>query len=98
MYKLTNNPSIVILLSESASIPLPAAEAYGFAYQAWLAAGNTPDAVDAPPAPTYQQLRAAAYPPITDYLDAIVKGDKAQIKAYIDACLAVKVEYPKEPK
>ena len=48
-----------------------------------------------PPTPTYQELRTAAYPPITDYLDGIVKGDAAQVQAYIDACLAVKSEYPK---
>jgi hypothetical protein len=48
-----------------------------------------------PPEPTYQQLRAAAYPPATDYLDAIVKGDQEQMQAYIDACLAVKAKYPK---
>lgn len=45
--------------------------------------------------PTYQQLRASAYPPITDYMDGIVKGDTAQQQAYIDACLAVKAKYPK---
>jgi hypothetical protein len=45
--------------------------------------------------PTYQELRAAAYPPITDYLDGIVKGDAAQVQAYVDACLAVKALYPK---
>lgn len=43
----------------------------------------------------YQQLRAAAYPPITDYLDAVVKGDQAGIQKYIDDCLAVKTRYPK---
>lgn len=43
----------------------------------------------------YQRLRAAEYPPITDYLDGIVKGDAAQVQAYIDACLAVKLKYPK---
>jgi len=48
-----------------------------------------------PPAPTYQQLRAAEYPPYADYLDGIVKGDQAQVQAYIDACLAVKAKYPK---
>lgn len=46
-------------------------------------------------APSYQQLRAAEYPPMTDYLDGIVKGDQAQVQAYINACLAVKVKYPK---
>lgn len=43
----------------------------------------------------YQRDRAAEYPPITDYLDGIVKGNQAQVQAYIDACLAVKAKYPK---
>lgn len=43
----------------------------------------------------YQRKRAAEYPPITDYLDAVVKGDLSQQQAYIDACLAIKAKYPK---
>ena len=43
----------------------------------------------------YQRKRRAEYPPITDYLDGIVKGDQEQIQAYIDACNAVKAKYPK---
>ena len=43
----------------------------------------------------YKELRANEYPPITDYIDGIVKGDNAQVQAYIDACLAVKNKYPK---
>jgi len=43
----------------------------------------------------YQRSRAAAYPPITDYIDGIVKGDTTQVQDYIDACLAVKTKYPK---
>jgi hypothetical protein len=43
----------------------------------------------------YQRLRAPEYPPITDYLDGVVKGDHAQIEAYVSACLAVKEKYPK---
>lgn len=43
----------------------------------------------------YQRQRAAEYPPVADYLDAVVKGDQAQIDAYIAACLAVKAKYPK---
>lgn len=39
--------------------------------------------------------RASEYPPVTDYLDAVVKGDDAQKQEYIDACLAVKEKYPK---
>jgi hypothetical protein len=43
----------------------------------------------------YKAQRAAEYPSMADYLDGIVKGDTAQVQAYIDACLAVKVKYPK---
>ena len=44
---------------------------------------------------TYAQKRAAEYPPMTDYLDGIAKGDQAQIAKYIADCLAVKAKYPK---
>lgn len=47
------------------------------------------------PVPSYRDLRAAAYPPIADYLDAVVKADSKAIQAYKDACLAVKAKYPK---
>ena len=40
-------------------------------------------------------LRAEAYPPMSDYLDAKVKGNTEQEQAYLDACLAVKEKYPK---
>jgi len=43
----------------------------------------------------YKRLRAPEYPPITDYLDGVAKGDQDQIDAYIAACLAVKAKYPK---
>ena len=43
----------------------------------------------------YIAKRAAEYPPITDYLDAVVKGDQEAIDAYIAACQAVKTKYPK---
>ena len=43
----------------------------------------------------YITKRAAEYPPYTNYLDGIVKGDQAQIDAYIAACQAVKAKYPK---
>jgi len=47
------------------------------------------------PVPPYQQLRAMEYPPMADYLDAIVKDDQVQMQKYIDDCLAVKKKYPK---
>jgi hypothetical protein len=43
----------------------------------------------------YKAQRAAEYPPITDYLDGVVKGDQAQIDKYIQDCLAIKAKYPK---
>ena len=45
---------------------------------------------------SYAQKRAMEYPPVTDYLDGIVKGDQAQIDAYIAACKVIKAKYPKE--
>jgi len=47
---------------------------------------------------SYAELRAAEYPPMQDYLDGIVNGDKVQIQNYIDACLLVKAKYPKPIK
>lgn len=44
---------------------------------------------------SYAEKRAAEYPPLTDYLDGVVKGDQAQIQKYVADCLAVKAKYPK---
>jgi hypothetical protein len=67
---------------------------------AYDAEGNTvtydKDAVQAyVTSKAYIAKRQAEYPPMTDYLDAIVKGDEEQKQAYIDACLAIKAKYPK---
>lgn len=43
----------------------------------------------------YIAKRQAEYPPITDYLDGVAKGDQAQINKYIADCQAVKTKYPK---
>jgi hypothetical protein len=43
----------------------------------------------------YKAKRASEYPPITDYLDGVVKSDQAQIDKYIADCQAVKAKYPK---
>lgn len=44
---------------------------------------------------TYAEKRQTEYPDFRDYLDGVVKGDQAQIDAYIAACQAVKAKYPK---
>jgi hypothetical protein len=43
----------------------------------------------------YIAKRQAEYPPMTDYLDGVAKGDQAQINKYIADCLAVKQRNPK---
>ena len=43
----------------------------------------------------YIAKRASEYPPVTDWLDGMVKNDQAQIDKYIADCLAVKAKYPK---
>ena len=48
--------------------------------------------------PNQMLKRVAEYPPIADYVDGVVKGDTAQVQAYIDKCKAVKAKYPKPIK
>lgn len=53
------------------------------------------DAQETPKVLTYVEKRLSEYPPMSDYLDAVVKGDQEQIDAYVAACRAVKAKYPK---
>jgi hypothetical protein len=92
MYKLTISPSIT-RLSDNASIPADEANTDYAAYLQWLSEGNTPTPADIPPAPTYSELRAAAYPPIVDQLDTIFHGGLDAWKAEIQV---TKNKYPKE--
>ena len=61
----------------------------------WLADGNTPEAADVPPDPTYQENRVKEYPPIGDQLDALYHAGvfPAAMTASIKA---IKDKYPKE--
>ena len=43
----------------------------------------------------YKELRAAEYPSMAEYLDAIVKGDVEAEEVYKAKCLAVKAKYPR---
>jgi len=78
------NPSVVTIRGDVAYDANEQVVSYDLTAAEALVAANT-----------YKQQRAQEYPPITDYLDGVVKGDQAQIDAYIAACLAVKAKYPK---
>jgi hypothetical protein len=60
MYKLTDSTTI-IRISDSANIPADPANTDYQEYQEYLEEGNTPEAADVPPDPTYKELRAAEY-------------------------------------
>ena len=52
-------------------------------------------AAGVPIVPEYVIQRSKAYPPQTEFLDAWVKNDQTALEAYRQACLNVKVQYPK---
>lgn len=71
--------------------PFAGFEGFDFTYrQDWGLTIN-----DAVVARTISDLRARAYPPMADYLDAVVKNDPVAVSAYVEACVAVKLRYPK---
>ena len=78
------NPTVVTIRGDVAYDASGNEVAYDLAAAEALVAANA-----------YKAQRAAEYPPIADYIDGVVKGDQAQIDAYIAACQAVKAKYPK---
>jgi hypothetical protein len=62
---------------------------------AWTQVWSVTDATAEEKLARVLQLRKKEYPPMSEYLDGIVKGDVAQVEKYIADCLAVKAKYPK---
>ena len=91
MYKIINETSVK-LIPESAIIQLPAAETYGYAYEAWLAAGNTPEPADAKPdsrppeiAARLRQIDAESVRPLRSKLSGVSTKYDDQKLAELDA-------------
>jgi hypothetical protein len=66
-------------------------------YQAWLAAGNTPEPADPPPAPDPNQWRYQAYPDVQAHLEALYlarHGNPAPLAAIDAQIAAVRQRYP----
>ena len=57
MYKIISETS-VLYIPENAIITLPANESYGFAYESWLAIGNTPEPADPIPSKRPAEISA----------------------------------------
>ena len=98
MYKLYKSfldtePTAIFCAVDNSYIPIDPANTDYQEYLEWVEKGNTPEAADVPPDPTYKELRAAEYPSIVDQLDKIyhtgIDGWKSDIQV-------VKDKYPKE--
>ena len=71
--------------------PFTSYEGYDFTYcQEWGLTINEEVVVR-----TISDIRKNAYPPMANYLDAIVKNDTEALQVYLNACIAVKEKYTK---
>ena len=95
-YKLTDTDTI-IRISDGANIPTDLDNMDYSAFKDWEAEGNTPEAADAAPEPTWQEKRQAnvaggGYGAVTEQLEII--GEQG-ITAFQNHIAAVKAAIPK---
>jgi hypothetical protein len=63
-------------------------------YLAWLAAGNTPQPADPPPAPDYSALRRAAYAAESDPIFFMAQRGEATQQEWLDKVVEIKARWP----
>lgn len=83
------------LVNGSMSVPMAEGNRHYAMVQDWIAEGNIPEPADVPPAPTYQELRAAAYPSLEEQQDMQYWDAVNGTTTWVDAIAAVKAQYPK---
>ena len=99
MYKLHKSfldtePTAIFRAVDNSYIPIDPNNTDYQEYLEWVEEGNTPEAADVSPDPTYQENRVKEYPPIGDQLDALYHAGvfPAAMTASIKA---IKDKYPK---
>lgn len=62
--------------------------------QAWLAAGNTPEPADPPPAPDYGVMRKAAFVAEADPIFFMAQRGEARQQDWLDKVAEIKARWP----
>ena len=96
MYKLTDNTTI-IRISDGAFIPNDPTNIDYAEYLEWVDEGNTPEAADVSPEPTYKELRATEYnlKSTGEQLGMQYDDAKNSTTTWVDWQTEIKVRIPK---